>query len=149
MPLNEQEHLVITYSASGNTTRMYTNGVLVGSATAPRKISDLAGRDVNNWLGRSQYPDPYWSGKYNEFRIYSGAMGPAQVAANHAAGPDALPAAAPTLAASRNAAGLVVTYTGTLQSAETPSGPWSDVAGAQTPATIPASGSARFFRARQ
>ncbi len=148
MPEGVQDHVVITYSATGNTARMFTNGTLVASSIAPKKISELAGRDVNNWLGRSQYADPYWAGKYNEVRLYSGAMTPAQVAASYAAGPDALPAARPVVSVSRNGNEVVVTFSGALQSADTVTGPWTDVPGSGSVA-VPAAGAARYFRAKQ
>lgn len=46
--------------------------------------------DVNNWLGRSQWPDPLFDGLYNEFRIYNAAPSGAYVASSFAAGPDAV-----------------------------------------------------------
>jgi len=149
MPVNQQEHIVITWSATGNTSRMYTNGTLVATATAPLPLSSLAGADLNVWLGRSQFADPYWAGKYNEFRLYSGAMGPAQVAANAAAGPDNLPAAAPNLSISRDNANVRITFTGSLESSENVTGPWSAVAGATNPLTVPSGTGRRYYRARQ
>ncbi|MGE3309947.1 MAG: LamG-like jellyroll fold domain-containing protein [Limisphaerales bacterium] len=150
MPVNVQEHLVITWSATGNTSRMYTNGTLVASATAPLPLSAMNNADNNNWLGRSQFADAYWAGKYNEFRLYSGAMGPAQVAANAAAGPGNLPAPAPTLSVTRDTTGVRITYTGTLESAPAVAGPWTAVAGASSPWTETTSGNAqKYYRARQ
>jgi hypothetical protein len=29
---------------------------------------------VNNWIGRSQWADPYLNGKVDDFRIYAGAL---------------------------------------------------------------------------
>jgi hypothetical protein len=46
----------------------------------------------------------------------------------------------------RLATGLKLTYTGTLQSADAVTGPWGDVAGAASPATINFAGTAKFFR---
>ncbi len=110
-PIGVQEHIAITYSYSGNTARLYTNGVLVGTATAPTRVSALNNLDVNNWLGRSQFNDPYFAGKYNEFRIYSGSLTPTQVAASYAAGPDKLPdppSASPQLSVTRGAGNTIV-----------------------------------------
>lgn len=58
---------------------------------------------------------------------------------------------APTLAVSRDASDVVVTFTGTLQSADAVNGPWSDVSGNPTsPLRIPRAGQAaqQFYRAR-
>lgn len=89
-PVGQQQHAVITYSATGNSARLYIDGQLVAVAPVPKKLSALNGRDVNVWLGRSQFPDPNFAGRYNEFRIYKGAMSAAQVTANFAAGPDTI-----------------------------------------------------------
>ncbi|MFM7554854.1 MAG: hypothetical protein ACKPAH_06075, partial [Verrucomicrobiota bacterium] len=51
-----------------------------------------------------------------------------------------------------NADGTVtITWTGggTLQSATSPSGPWTDVAGATSPLTVPANQAAQFARIRR
>lgn len=40
------------------------------------------GRDHANWLGRAQYPgDPYFAGRMQDFRLYSGALFLAEIAA--------------------------------------------------------------------
>lgn len=165
MPVGEQEHIVITYSYTGNTARIYTNGTLVATApgVVPKPLSAMNNRDVNNWLGRSQFADPYWSGKYNEFRIYQGAMTPEQVAASFAAGPDSLPStnAAPALTAQVTSAGLVVSWPDTAQGFQleataalgngatwTPLGAGT-ASGGKYSVTVPLDQKTRFFRLRK
>ena len=58
------------------------------------------------------------------------------------------PPAAPTLSVVRAASGLTLTFTGTVQSADAVTGPWSDLAGA-SPMTLPTSGAMKFYRAKQ
>jgi hypothetical protein len=43
------------------------------------------------WLARSSYPDNGFTGSINEFRVYNGVLLPADLAADIAAGPDAIP----------------------------------------------------------
>jgi hypothetical protein len=49
----------------------------------------------------------------------------------------------------RSAGGVTITFEGTLQSSNSVTGPWTDVAGAAGSAEIPISEPAQFFRARQ
>jgi hypothetical protein len=53
------------------------------------------------------------------------------------------------IAFERTATGLKLTYTGTLQAADKVEGPYADVAGAASPATISFSGTGKFYRAKQ
>jgi len=46
----------------------------------------LLGSMGNNYLGRSQYPDPYFDGMMDEFRIYNTALSSAEMAATAALG---------------------------------------------------------------
>jgi hypothetical protein len=55
----------------------------------------------------------------------------------------------PELSIGRDGANVVVTYTGTLQSADTVNGTYTDVSGATSPYSVPATGSSKFFRARE
>lgn len=60
-----------------------------------------------------------------------------------------LPRPQPTIAIGRAQSGVVIQYTGTLQSAERVEGPYTDVVGASSPYTVPTAGpSTRFFRTR-
>jgi len=55
----------------------------------------------------------------------------------------------PTVTVGKVGANIVITYTGTLQSAATVNGTYADVAGATSPYSTPATGGPMFFRARQ
>ncbi|MCI0540199.1 MAG: hypothetical protein L0Z50_33760 [Verrucomicrobiales bacterium] len=54
-----------------------------------------------------------------------------------------------TVSLARTAAGVAITYTGTLQAADAVNGPYSDVAGATSPYSATTTSAAKFFRARQ
>jgi len=54
----------------------------------------------------------------------------------------------PTLSLARTATGLTLTFTGTLQSADAITGPWTDVTGA-SPQNVPTSGARKFYRAKK
>ncbi|MGE3313032.1 MAG: hypothetical protein AB7O66_23945 [Limisphaerales bacterium] len=60
-----------------------------------------------------------------------------------------LPTTTPTLAVARQGGNLVLTYTGTLQSADNPAGPYTAVAGASSPLSVTPSGSQKYYRAGQ
>src|SRR4029078_10943621 len=53
-----------------------------------------------------------------------------------------------TVSIQRSANGITLTFTGTLQSASSIAGPWTNVTGS-SPLTVPATGSAQFYRATQ
>jgi hypothetical protein len=55
---------------------------------------------------------------------------------------------APSLKAEKTTAGLVITFEGTLQSADSVTGTWTDLAGS-SPMTVPTSGGAKYFRAKR
>lgn len=60
-----------------------------------------------------------------------------------------LPTTTPTLGVARSGGNVVLTYTGTLQSADTVKGPYSAVAGATSPFTVTPAGAGKFYRAGQ
>ncbi len=75
------------FAGTGGRIIWYRNGTQVAFRDVPVRLSQV--RDVNNWLGRSQ-----WSGdrnsniSYNEVRLYDWAMTPAEITASRDAGPD-------------------------------------------------------------
>ncbi|HVY72191.1 MAG TPA: LamG-like jellyroll fold domain-containing protein [Verrucomicrobiae bacterium] len=163
IPGNQEKHIAITWSFSGNTARLYFDGVLVATGLAPRALSDMAGKDINNWLGRSQFiADAGWGGKYNEVRLSSGAMTPSQVQASFAAGPDALPGSgggSPKLTVKQAANTVVISWPASatgyvLEGATAVTGAWSAVNGAsangdQMQVTVNTDGGQRFFRLKK
>ena len=61
-------------SRSGNTTTMYIDGFKVGSSTGiTYNFSDLA-TFTQCYLGKSQWPDPYFDGMIDDFKVYSSAL---------------------------------------------------------------------------
>ncbi|PJJ08402.1 putative secreted protein (Por secretion system target) [Flavobacterium sp. 1] len=80
-PLKTWTHFAITQS--GSTCSMYINGALVATNTAVTiKPSDL-GSTNQNYLGKSQWPDPMFKGAIDEFKIYSRALSTAEIAGSY------------------------------------------------------------------
>jgi hypothetical protein len=87
MPLNVTSFVAVTYSPVRGISKFYVNGQPVSAGVASIPLSAII--DTNNWLGRSHYrQDSFFSGRYNEFRIYRGLLSDSDVAADFAAGPD-------------------------------------------------------------
>ena len=66
-------------TVSGTTGTLYVNGAV--AATNPNmtlRPSDM-GVTANNWIGRSQYPDPFLSATVDDFHIYDRALDAAEV----------------------------------------------------------------------
>jgi fibronectin type 3 domain-containing protein len=79
LPLDTWTHVAVTLS--GTTGRMYLNGTLVGTnSTMTLKPSNL-GVTTLNYLGRSQFADPYFNGSVDDFRIYVRALSGSELSA--------------------------------------------------------------------
>ncbi len=79
LPLGSWSHVAVTLS--GNTGTLYVNGTPVG--TNPNMTlhpSDL-GATTQNYIGRSQYADPYLNATVDDFQIYDGALSAADIGA--------------------------------------------------------------------
>jgi hypothetical protein len=63
------------------------------------------GNTSNNYLGKSQYADPYLNGAFDEFRIYTVPLSANEIAATDALGPNQL--------LSTNSPSITVASTGT------------------------------------
>ena len=81
-------HVAVTLK--GNTGILYVNGVAAGTNSAMTLRPSSLGSTANNYIGRSQYPDPYFNGAIDEFRIYSDGLSAAEIAATFALGPSQL-----------------------------------------------------------
>src|SRR6185369_582971 len=72
LPIGARTHVAMSYDFNAGTMRLYVNGQRVASANTVVPLRGIS--DVNVWLGRSNWPDPYFNGQIEEFRIYDGAL---------------------------------------------------------------------------
>lgn len=93
-----KSHFAIVYDYPRGVVRLYINGRRAGTAAASLPLSVVD--DRNDWLGRSQWTDPYFNGSLDEFRIYNGPFLDNDIAAHFTAGPNTLLSYRPTLTAS-------------------------------------------------
>lgn len=76
--INVWHHIAIVFAKPF--LRYYLDGELKSELTNISISSDALGATNQNWIGRSVYAaDPYLSGLVDDFRIYSGALTPAEV----------------------------------------------------------------------
>jgi hypothetical protein len=70
-------HVAVT--RSGTTVSLYVNGSLAGSDTIALSPSDL-GATTQNFLGKSQFNDPYLDAALDDFRLYNQALSVSEIA---------------------------------------------------------------------
>lgn len=78
-PVNVWTHVAVTLN--GSIGILYINGVEVGRNNGMTLSPSSMGATTINYIGRSQYNDPYLNGRIDDFRIYDSALSPAEVAA--------------------------------------------------------------------
>ena len=78
LPKNAWSHVALTIGATG--IRMYLNGALVAQSNNAA-LRPLAFKPVQNYIGRSQYPDALFNGRVDDFRVYNYALTAAEIAA--------------------------------------------------------------------
>ena len=153
-------HVAVTYG--GNIGILYLNGVAVGTNNAMTLNPSSLGSTANNYIGKSQWPDPYLNGLMSEFRIYGVVLSPSEIAATYAMGANQLlstnsPTAVLSLSgASLNMSWPVASAGFTLQSCTNLiQGNWFNetsvppqIVGGQWQVTVPLSGNAdsTFYR---
>ena len=141
-------HIVYTYDKAIQTGYLYQNGKLVGSA---KQIGDPTIFEFgmpNMWLGKSNWPDPYFTGDYQEFRIYNGFLTADQVAENYEAGPDVIPGpvVGDELVWDIVDNTLILSWEkGSLEVAPTAEGPWTAI-NAASPYEVDLSGEGAYYR---
>jgi Concanavalin A-like lectin/glucanases superfamily len=77
LPLNTWSHVVVTLS--GDTGTLYVDGKAVGTNPGITLRPSSLGETDQNWIGKSQYNDPYLNAKVDDFQIYDHALTAAQV----------------------------------------------------------------------
>jgi fibronectin type 3 domain-containing protein len=71
-------HIAVT--RSGNAVSIYINGSLAGSGTITASPADM-GITTQNYLGKSQFSDPYLNAALDDFRLYTRALSAAEITA--------------------------------------------------------------------
>lgn len=79
LPLNTWSHVAVT--VSGNTGTLYVDGQPVATNTAMTVHPSSLGSTTQNWIGRSQYSDPYLNAMVDDFQIYDRGLSQTEVAA--------------------------------------------------------------------
>jgi arabinoxylan arabinofuranohydrolase len=81
-------HVAVTLN--GTNGILYLNGSPVGTNSGMTIKPSNLGSTANNYLGKSQWADPYLNGLLDEFRIYSVPLSAPEIAATYALGPGSL-----------------------------------------------------------
>ncbi len=101
----------VAVTLNGNTSILYLNGNPVGTNSAMTLQPSTLGNTPNNYLGKSQYPDPYLDGMIDEFRIYNTGLSTAEIAAIAALGPNQLLSTnSPPVAIAATSSNLTLTW---------------------------------------
>jgi hypothetical protein len=77
LPLNTWSHVAVTLS--GTTGQLYLNGNLVATNPNMTLHPSSLGSTSNNWIGRSQWPDPYLNATVDDFQIYDHALSATEI----------------------------------------------------------------------
>jgi hypothetical protein len=79
--------LALAFDGEADRMRLYLDGERVAEANVPRPLAQL--KDVNAWLGRSQWTqDRFARARYDEFRLYDRALNDGELEALYERGPD-------------------------------------------------------------
>ncbi len=153
---NQALHVTCTYG--DGSMEIYTNGVLQGSRSSASMIAPANQAGINSSsIGHSPFNDPGINGSVDEFRIYRGKLSAEEVAASQVLGPDVLLSILPpTLSASKAGANVLLSWpvaaAGFAVEASSDLSTWTTLSTAPTlvgttwQLSVPASGTARFFR---
>jgi hypothetical protein len=96
LPLNTWSHVAVTLS--GTTGTLYLNGTPVATNPNMTLHPSILGNTNQNWIGRSQYPDPFLNAIVDDFNIYDLATSPTTSSTRTVAPP---PSTRPATAATR------------------------------------------------
>jgi len=75
LPVGEWSHVAVTLS--GDTGTLYVNGAVADSRTITINPADFS--PSLNYIGKSQWPDPYFDGLVDDFRIYNRSLSTTEV----------------------------------------------------------------------
>lgn len=102
-------HVAVTLN--GNTGRLYVNGTQAATGSITINPSDFM--PTKNYIGKSQWPDPLFNGRIEDFRVYSRALTGAEIVALQTVNQPPVFTANPVI---KPAASRGLAYSGTLAS---------------------------------
>ena len=83
LPTGKWVHVAVTFDWDDATAKgvgkLYVDGNLVGSNVAMTINPSILGATTQNYIAKSQWPDPTLAGSVDEFRIYNRALGSSDV----------------------------------------------------------------------
>lgn len=77
IPLQTWTHIAVTWA--GNLGILYINGNEAGRNSAMTLNPSSLGSTTQNFIGKSQYADPYLDGRIDDFRILNRALSPGEI----------------------------------------------------------------------
>lgn len=77
LPTGGWHHVAVTLA--GGVGILYVDGVEVARNSAMTLTPASLGNTTQNWIGRSQWNDPYLNGRVDDFRIYNSALSAAEI----------------------------------------------------------------------
>ena len=77
-------HVAVTLS--GTTGTLYVNGAVVGTNASMTLNPSSLGTTGNNYIGKSQFSDPYLTGDIDNFRIYNRALSATEISSLYSNG---------------------------------------------------------------
>ena len=77
LPIGGWQHVAVTLS--GTTGKLYVNGALVSTNTSMTLNPASLGSTNQNYIGKSQWGDPLFDGKIDDFRIYNRALSASEI----------------------------------------------------------------------
>jgi hypothetical protein len=131
LPIGVWRHLAVTLS--GNTGRLYVNGVLVATSGG-MTLNPSSFNPALNYIGKSQFADPLFNGRIDGFHIYNFALSGAQIASLYTNSPPAFttdPFTRPNATPGQPYTGMIATSDpngGTLTYSKVSSPAWLNVA---------------------
>ena len=86
LPTGVWKYVAVTQT--GSTVTIYIDGIALAKSTGITNKPSALGSTTQNWIGRSQYNDPYLDGTVDDFRIYGWGLSATEVVAMAGDRPD-------------------------------------------------------------